>query len=517
MSLPMLRICRNALLAAAVLLTACASLPDYHHPAYDEHLPAPVVQNGGSWASLLQNQDPQASGLALLATGTDAFAARMLLAATAQQSLDLQYYLFHKDLTGQLLVWMLLQAADRGVQVRVLLDDMASRGADDYLRIINRHPHIQIRLFNPFQREYPREMQFLTRYGISTRRMHNKSMTADNTVTIVGGRNIGDEYFDAARNAVVFGDLDVLTLGPVVEDVSTEFDHYWNSELALPVEYVLKDKPAKDPQALAELRRDLQLWAENRRDHPYAGILRERIPQLLSNYEQRLQWGRAYVVSDHPEKISASGPYVSPVLLNTLRLMENAGKEVLLVSPYFVPGPDGVKYLKSLVKRGIRVTVLTNSLASTDVPAVHSAYKHYREELLRAGVELWELRPDSGAERRGSSWLGSSSSSLHAKFVMIDSRYFYVGSMNFDPRSARQNTEMGMLFEQPEVGAEAERVLTGHLAHEAYRLSLQGTALRWHGENDDGRTVTYNHDPEAGIWRRLQSWVLGVLPLESEL
>lgn len=509
-------ICRSCLLLGGLLLTACASLPDYSHPVYEEHLPAPQSTELPAWAASLAVIHPQASGLTLLSEGTDAFIARLAVAANARSSLDLQYYLYHNDLTGRFFTRMLLDAADRGVRVRLLLDDMATRDADDYLRIINRHPNIHIRLFNPFEREYPRDMQFVTRYGISTRRMHNKSMIADNSVAIVGGRNIGDEYFDAARNDVVFGDLDVLTIGPVVEDISAEFDHYWNSELAVPAEYQLNDDPQHDPQALPQLRAQLDEWLYEQRDHPYGRQLRTRAAELSSQYQQRLLWGKAYVVADNPQKIADPG-YQSPVLANMITLMQTASREVLLISPYFVPADEGVGYLGSLVKKGIRVRVITNSLASTDVPAVHSAYKHYRAALIRAGVELWELRPDAPGERPKSSWIGSSSASLHAKVLMIDQRYFYVGSMNFDPRSAHQNTEMGVLFEQPELGREASALLTSNLPHEAYWLVLEQGSLRWHEREPDGTLKIYDDEPQAGLWRRLQSWILGILPLESEL
>ena len=287
----MLRICLKQGLPALIILAlaACARFPQYSHPAYEPHLQAPAPAAGSVLDTLLHQSDPQACGLVLLERGADAFSARLLLASEARQSLDLQYYLFHNDLTGKLFAWMLLQAADRGVRVRLLLDDMASSGSDDYIRLLNRHPNIHIRLFNPFEREYPREMQFITRYGISTRRMHNKSMVADNLIAVVGGRNIGDEYFDAARNAVIFGDLDVLAAGPVVDDVSTSFDNYWNSELAVPAEVVLDDDPAQDKNGLESVRHWLEEWIATHAGHPYGKILRQSTAQLTSNYQQMIQ------------------------------------------------------------------------------------------------------------------------------------------------------------------------------------------------------------------------------------
>lgn len=508
-----LPICRNplaVLLFCAAAVSGCAHFPDYRHQTPQPHLSAPADSPLWQWSQSLAAEHPQQSGVALLSEGTDAFLARLLLVLNASASLDLQYYLYHDDLTGKALARALLSAADRGVRVRLLLDDMATRDTDDYLRFLNRHPNIHIRLFNPFRRDYPRDMQFVTRYGISTRRMHNKSMVADNSLAIVGGRNIGDEYFDAARNAVVFGDLDVLTTGPVVDDISSEFDRYWNSPLSVPVEYQLQDKPPAADNALVSLRSELDEWLHSHQDHPYGRALQARAESLAQRFVPGMSWGKAYVVADEPDKVTRQR-YASPVLGNVGLLMQNAHHEVILISPYFVPGDSGVEHLTALVARGVRVVVLTNSLASTDVPAVHSAYKHYREALLRGGVELYELRPEAGQQAK-KSWTGSSSSSLHAKALLIDQRYFYVGSMNFDPRSVTQNTEMGVLFDQPELGRQMSDSLLTELTAGSYRLQL-----------DDGRLVwlagdkRYQRDPDASLWRRLQSWVLGVLPIESEL
>lgn len=525
---PILPICHKArlqrcrfwqgcrVLLAATLLSACARLPDVPPPVTELHSQASPHSLLARWAEPLLQQHPDQAGLVLLASGTDAFLARLLLAANASDRLDLQYYLYHQDLTGKVFTWALLQAADRGVRVRLLLDDMATRGADNELRLLNRHPNIDIRLFNPFLRDYPRDMQFLTRYGVSTRRMHNKTMIADNTLAISGGRNIGDEYFDAARNAVVFGDLDVLTLGPVVDDASTEFDRYWNSALAVPVEQVLNDGDPHDQQPLHNLRQQLQEWLQGKREHPYVQALQNRNQTLSAHYEQRLFWGKAYVVADAPDKIR-SRTYQSPLFGNLITLLDNAQQEVLLVSPYFVPGDEGVAFLAALVARGVKVQVLTNSLASTDVPAVHSAYKHYRAALLRAGVELFELRPDASSGRENRRWTGSSSASLHAKMLVIDQRYFYVGSMNLDPRSIRENTEMGVLFEQAQLGQQASLDLQQNLPFESYQLQLHQGEVRWQEMRTDGAVQYYDNEPHASLWRRLQSWLLGVLPLEAEL
>ena len=517
MWLLMLRICNSKILCLTLvgLLSACsghalrqsAGNSQYLEPPAD----APLAQAS---AQLLQHH-PGQNGFSLLTDGRDALIARLLLAASAKQSLDLQYYLYHDDLSGSLLAWALLNAADRGVRVRLLLDDMASRNKDDYLRILALHPNVNIRLFNPFRREYSRDLQLLTRYGVSTRRMHNKAMVADNCVAIVGGRNIGDEYFDAATDAVVFGDLDVLTLGPVVSDVSQAFDTFWNHPFSIPVAEHLGEPAGTGHESLQRLRDQLQLWLDSNQQHPYAVALRGRADQWLNTGQNALFWGQAYVLTDSPQKISQT-PEVSPLMLSVGGLLNSAQRRVILISPYFVPGEEGTRFLQALAQRGVELIILTNSLASTDVPAVHSAYKKYRQSLLKAGVQLYELDAKAGKGATERSWLGSSSVSLHAKALVVDDEFFYVGSMNFDPRSVLQNTEMGMLFRQPILGKMTANGFMQVISENAWMLSLQNGELRWSRNTLNG-TVVREQDPRASVWRRLQSWVLGFLPIETEL
>lgn len=511
---PMWRICHNlsAFIVLAGCLSSCAGFPQYSHSAADYYSAAPAESPFLSWQphSTTTGQEAQ---LSLLADGLEAFLARLVLIRNARQSLDLQYYLYHDDLTGRVLTLALLQAADRGVRVRLLLDDMSSRGKDGPLAVLAAHPNIAVRLFNPFRREYSRELQFISRYGVSTRRMHNKTLIADNLMALVGGRNIGEEYFNAARDDVIFGDLDVLFSGPVVSDSSALFDRYWNSLLTFPVQQL--NQSAVRPQQLDALRSDLQSWVQQQQQHRYIQALKQRLERLTHEVGRRMYSGRVFVLADTPDKLLQPGSG-SPLLTGVRQLSDQSRESILLVSPYFVPGEAGVAYLKQLVQRGLQVTVLTNSLAATDVPAVHSAYKHYRRELLQAGVALWELKPDSRVGRI-SHWSGSSSASLHAKMLIADQRYLFVGSMNFDPRSVVHNTETGLLIDQPRLAAHAYQTLLAELPQQAYRLSWQQDQLLWQEAGEDGRSRWYRRDPKAGVWRRLQSWLLGWLPLESEL
>lgn len=548
----MWRICRNCfcLIFCAWLLSSCASFPEYsnltpqYHRSAPEHSPLQQWQPSSVASTsvtelrsvtdltsvpTLSDASGQQAGLKLLGDGLDAFIARLALTQAATSTLDLQYYLYHDDLTGRALTLALLQAADRGVRVRLLLDDMATRGKDEALFQVAAHPNIDIRFFNPFHREYSRELQFITRYGVSTRRMHNKAMIADNLMAIVGGRNIGDEYFNAARDDVVFGDLDVLFTGPVVSDASVSFDRYWNSSLSFPVEQLYQEDISAEQ--LTASRQKLEQWAQNKQQHPYLKALKKRAGELVSDLGlktgvevesdsvpssgQELRQGKAYLLGDSPDKLLEPESH-SAVFDNISQISDQTTESLLVVSPYFVPGDEGVKYLKQLVDRGVEITVLTNSLAATDVPAVHSAYKKYRRSLLQGGIRLWELKPDLRQEPV-TSWSGSSSASLHAKMLVADQRYIFVGSMNLDPRSVVENTEMGLLFEQAQMATEIRRVMAQQLPTQAYRLSLQDNQLTWHEQRQDGVEKTYDSDPQASSWRRLQSWFLGWLPIESEL
>ena len=542
----MWRTCRNCfcLVFCAWLLSSCASFPEYsnltpqYHRSAPEHSPLQQWQPSSVASTsvtdltsvpTLPDASGQQAGLKLLGDGLDAFIARLALTQAATSTLDLQYYLYHDDLTGRALTLALLQAADRGVRVRLLLDDMATRGKDEALFQVAAHPNIDIRFFNPFHREYSRELQFITRYGVSTRRMHNKAMIADNLMAIVGGRNIGDEYFNAARDDVVFGDLDVLFTGPVVSDASVSFDRYWNSSLSFPVEQLYQEDISAEQ--LTTSRQKLEQWAQNKQQHPYLKALKKRAGELVSDLGlktgvevgsgsvpssgQELRQGKAYLLGDSPDKLLEPESH-SAVFDNISQISDQTTESLLVVSPYFVPGDEGVKYLKQLVDRGVEVTVLTNSLAATDVPAVHSAYKKYRRGLLQGGIRLWELKPDLRQEPV-TSWSGSSSASLHAKMLVADQRYIFVGSMNLDPRSVVENTEMGLLFEQAQMATEIRRVMAQQLPTQAYRLSLQDNQLTWHEQRQDGVEKTYDSDPQASSWRRLQSWFLGWLPIESEL
>ena len=519
--LPVLR-CLTTL-AIAVLLTACVALSQNDNR--QTSLAYTDTDNTAIGRALREKllANPDKSGFYLLGNGLDAFAARAILAASAERSIDAQYYLFHDDLVGGLLIKTLLQAADRGVRVRLLLDDMALNSDKDAgVAALDAHPGIQVRVFNPFARGGARWLQFVTRFDAVSRRMHNKSFTVDNQLSVLGGRNIGNEYFDADPE-LEFGDLDVLTAGPAVGQVSMSFDEYWNSPLSYPVATLLGSTP--DREALAALRQSLASIDGNPRAEAYLSALRDsNLVEKIAADSLLFDWGDAKVFADDPAKIAESRDRTDLQLVSRLQAEgTQAQSELIVFSPYFVPGKHGVESFRQLREQGVRVRILTNSLASTDVSVVHSGYAKYRRYLLRAGVELYEVDAVLTAEQRRSKrgLGGSSKASLHAKSFVIDRQAVFIGSLNLDPRSVVENTEIGVLIQSPRIAGQMSDWFDQNIAKTAFRLALETNQrgeeiIVWYRATDDGET-RFVTEPNAGFWRRFAASFLQLLPLDSLL
>ncbi|MBN6113321.1 phospholipase D family protein [Xanthomonas bonasiae] len=457
---------------------------------------------------------PGHSGMVILPDNVEAFAVRAAAARAAGRSLDLQYYIWHADFTGNLLYNELLRAADRGVRVRLLLDDMNVHGSNSVLAALDRHPLIEVRLFNPTRaREgtLMRGVELVLRFFSVNRRMHNKAWIADGRMAVVGGRNVGDEYFDAARDTN-FMDTDVAVVGPAVAQAAQIFDAYWNSRTAVPLGALVQ----AEPEALPRLRASIDAGLGSARAHPYVQRLRQA-PSVrnLVEGERPLHWSaEASIVSDPPEKAEGAPPRADWMTPRLVGEMARAQRELALISPYFVPGEEGMRWIGQLRQRGVAVGVLTNSLAANDVVAVHGGYAGYRVPLLRQGVALFELKPQGDP---GGSLFGSSGASLHTKAFVVDGREGFIGSFNLDPRSMNLNTEMGLLFRDRAAAAELERLYrTKVSAPVSYRLALQDGAVRWH-DAAARPPQTWDREPEAGIWRRAAARVIGWLPVESQL
>lgn len=505
---------------ALLILSACVGLPPQAGRTETHAITDTDSTRLGTAFAPQAEQHPGLTAFHLLPDGVDALLARIVLADAADRTLDLQYYIWHDDLTGRYLANAVLKAADRGVRVRVLLDDLGTNGDDRVLLAISSHPNIQIRLFNPVASRTFKKFGTLLEFKRINRRMHNKALIADNQAAILGGRNIGDEYFGASSD-VAFGDLDVLTFGPVVHRVSTAFDEFWNSDAAYPIEN-LTGHPAP-PDALPAYRERLAAFVASKKDTPYVANASERLNETLQAPDTYFSWGKATLLYDDPAKITRSPNDAQGHLMTQLKALAiQPEKEVLIVSPYFVPGKDGVAWIRSLTQRGVKVTVLTNSLAATDVAAVHAGYQRYRKDLLDAGVHLYELKPavdEDGHTKK--SILGSSKASLHAKTYVFDRSSIFIGSMNFDPRSITLNTEVGVYCES--AGA-AEQVVNGlepKLDQIAWRVEEHPDAngknqVVWIDTKPDG-TTTESDEPGVSTMQRVGIWFLGLLPIESQL
>jgi putative cardiolipin synthase len=453
---------------------------------------------------------PGASGIYALESGRDAFAARVLLAAAAERSIDVECYIWRGDVTGYLMFEALWDAAERGVRVRLLLDDNNTAGLDHTILALDAHENIEVRLFNPLRHRRLRWINYIRDFRRVNRRMHNKSFTVDNEVTVVGGRNVGDEYFDADR-AMRFADLDVMAVGPIASEVSTNFDLYFNSEPAHPAARVLGKAPS---EATHELKAAFAAAHARPGSLQYLEALDETgfVTQLEAG-RLAMEWVDVRLVSDDPTKVLHAQPPRDLLMLpRLLQLTGQARVQFDLISPYFVPAIRGTKDLVLLARQGVRVRVLTNSLASTDVAAVHAGYAKRRKALLQAGVELYEVKrvePTPASLTRG-----SSAASLHAKTFEIDGRYVYVGSFNFDPRSAYLNTEMGLLLDSPQLARRLNHFFDAQAPEHAYRVRLdERDELQWVEVAPAGKKI-HRSEPHTSALQRVTLALVAMLPID---
>jgi putative cardiolipin synthase len=504
-----------ALLLAA--LPGCTVLPSLEDRPVSTPIAAPASSGLVEAAGQLRaGRAATLNGIHALGDGTDAFAARIALVDAATSSLDLQYYIWHDDLTGGLLLDALRRAADRGVRVRLLLDDNNTSGMDGLLTALDEHPKVELRLFNPFMQRRLRVAGYLTDFGRLNRRMHNKALIVDDVACVIGGRNIGDEYFDTGA-ATGFIDLDVVVIGPVVDEVIASFQSFWDSASSHPADRVLKAPTAVDRDRLRLLGATVRQRPEAAR---YTAAVRDS--KLLADYAAGrlvLEWAPAKLVADAPGKGLGDA---SPADLLVGRLARSFDgdvvSELLLVSPYFVPGKAGLEGLLRIAARGVRVRVLTNALEATDVGAVHAGYARYRKKLLAGGVQIYELRRESTAGASASRMLhGSSGASLHAKTFAVDRERIFVGSFNFDPRSAIYNTELGLVIRSPRLASELSDLFDTQIPALAYEVRLGADGrLEWL-EREGDATRLLRREPGRTALKAIGLGVLSILPIEQLL
>ena len=508
------------LLVVCLLFAGCATtIPRDHERPVSTAFAEPGETVLGQFFQAEIAAHPGKSGVVLVPTGEWGFRARAGLLNQAEETVDVQYYIWEVDTAGLVLAERLLRAADRGVRVRMLLDHVTTKNTDFKFARMDFHPNIEIRVFNPFANKRFRSLEFMFTLERLNHRMHNKAFIVDNSIAIVGGRNIGNNYFgvDAAAN---FRDLDLAAVGPLVQEVSRSFDQYWNSEFAVPISAIVDERLTA--QEYQERKVKLYRWVEEVKDYPYPiDTTSDVVMAKLKEFRGDFIWAPARALYDEPDKLETKEEEVAEHLI---QLGKDKDHEVMIESAYVIPGPEGIERARINKEWGIRQRLLTNSLATNDVAAAHAGYAKYRRDLIRNGVELYELRP--GATTVRSNWsalAGRSKASLHTKAFVIDSSLVAIGSFNVDPRSIALNTEIVILVESDELAAQVlEYMEEGIQPENSYRVILENDAetgverLVWITQVD-GEEVRYYSDPGADFWRRFSAWFMGLLPIEDHL
>jgi len=477
----------------------------------------------GQQIAPLRDAHPDESGFYLLIDGIEALAARVLMAKRAERSIDAQYYLITNDLIGYGFIGVLLEAADRGVRVRLLVDDIQTTGYDAGMAALDSHPNFEVRIFNPFAVRSSRGAANITQFSRVNRRMHNKSFTADNQVTLIGGRNIAAEYF-AFRDDVNFGDVDVVAIGEVTRDVSRMFDSYWNHYAAAPVPAFAK-MPEDPAAALEALRGRIDTAVGELKNTPYLEAFDDSMAKFVASDASAYTWAPYELVYDSPDKSDKDKAETAASIITPLaEAVKAAEKEVIIISPYFVPRQGGIEFLSGLSERGVDVTVITNSLAATNHAIVHSGYVPSRRPLLENGVRIFEVRPDasiSGVERGGMSenrgGAGAAIATLHTKAFIVDRERIFIGSFNWDPRSAFINTELGVIIDSPEIAGFAADALYADADQNAYEVVLNDqNQIRWIDRAGD-EEVVLSKEPQTGFWRRFSVGFYRMWPIKGQL
>ncbi|WP_034458396.1 phospholipase D family protein [Bartonella koehlerae] len=454
--------------------------------------------------------------LSLIISNLDAFCIRAVGAAKAGRSLDLMYYIWDDDLTGRLLLSEIVEAADRGVRVRLLLDDINAQARDPAYMALDKHPHIEVRMFNPGRSRkggLRRGLEIILRAITVTRRMHNKAFIVDGRVAFVGGRNLADSYFDAGKESH-FRDLDLMLIGPSVKKVENIFDDFWNSAVVLPIHTLVVPKSAND---LASWKQKLRQFRDSKAAKVYLDYVKKHISfdYFIQTGKRLFLADKVVVLSDPPEKVLRKK--AENWLMKALsQVIEDAQKTVQITSPYFVPGKVGTQNFSNLVSKGVDVKILTNSLAATDVALVHGGYVPYRKTLLKSGVKLYELKP--GGNMHGLRLFRSSKASLHTKAFLVDRKTAFIGSLNFDPRSAALNTEMGILFECAPITTRLDLLFAEETTGEmSYHLRLNDKNCIYWDFIENEKQYSIDYEPESNFWRRAFAKIISLLPIESQL
>ena len=505
---------------ALSILAGCASLPQHV-----KKLPSAALADPEDTALghiVVESEEGKAhnlSGIHLLSSGDEALDSLVALADHAERTLDIQYYIIRQDESARDLLQHVRSAADRGVRVRLLVDDLNTAGEDRRFMHLGQHPNVEVRVFNPFpggrSAIWSRILTSISDIPRINHRMHNKLFVADNALAISGGRNTGDEYFTLDRHSN-FIDLDLVGAGPVVPQLSASFDAFWNSKYAYPLASLADPAPA----ATAEPPQSPVFAAAA--DSRAEGVAEEDADWLrreLDAHRLKLVWAPATVLADRPAKIASD---VSPeqeetIASNIAALMRSAQQEILVISPYFVPGKEGIALMRELVARGVHIRIITNSLASTDAPLVHNGYARYRAALLKMGVELSEVRPRLGQKRARFHPFRSANASLHAKTLVIDRRTVFIGSLNMDERSKHFNSELGLVIRSAEIARQVTSLIDDISADGSYRLSLDASGHVVWSSGEGSEEKVWHSDPETTVMQRLSIKLLAPFAPEELL
>ncbi|WP_300395330.1 phospholipase D family protein [uncultured Psychrobacter sp.] len=460
---------------------------------------------------------PDLSGYHPIVTGANAFASRSILTDMATRNIDAQYYIWHDDQAGQLLLKDLWEAAERGVIVRLLIDDFNSSAAlDQQLLRFSSHPNTAVRIVNPLMHRKFQALNFVTGLPRINRRMHNKSMTFDKQITIIGGRNIGNEYLSNDQNSQ-FADLDVLLIGKVVADIDNSFGSYWSAPISYDIETLVtldEDGPTDFIEGLDQLGTNEKSDNQSSLSLYKSAIADSSIDTDLLNKRIPFRWTDMQFLSDDVGKLTKSVPADTNLVQQLRTLLGRPDKELTIISSYFVPTKDGVDTLVELADSGINIKILTNSFDATDVTAVHSGYSQWRPKLLKSGIKIYELKSTASEEdRENKLWKArsQSSTSLHAKTFAIDDHQVFIGSYNVDPRSANINTEMGVIINDDELARQLHEALSDDLLSQAYEVKLtDDNHLQWH-TMENGEKKVYEAEPRVDlsdhIWLTIMSWL----------
>ena len=510
----------------AITVAGCSTLPKHKI----ESIPETALQVDTAQTTLaqiiqpLQEQHPDLTGYLVLFEPLEALATRLSLIDKAEKRLDLQYYIWDNDKVGSLALHALIRAADRGVKIRLLIDDNNAKSTEGIFLALAQHPNIEVKLFNPYRFRKYRALDMILDLKRINRRMHNKSFIADHQVALIGGRNMTNQYYNVSDN-YQFSDVDVMLVGTAVKDISHSFDEYWSHEYAYKVQEVVNQ--SAHHLSYESLKRQLDEHYERVTVQNYLDLTSnsQAIDSLMSR-DIQLDWVKAEVVKDSPDKIKSKAKKKEHLNFQLIQHLEQPEKNVDLISAYFVPEKKGAKMLTDLAKDGVKVRVLTNSFKANDVAVVHAFYGKYRQNLLEHGVQLYEFLPalnkndldkntEDLAKKAKVSIKGLSRSSLHAKLMALDEKQVFIGSFNFDPRSAYLNTEIGVLLNSPPLAQAVHTTMDENLSKYAYKLVLDANKkITWQRQTPQG-PVIYTKEPRMKWWQRAGIKMLSWLPIEG--